>query len=739
MNKTERLLLNVEGIHCAGCVSTIEKGLGRVEGIKECRVNFALHSASIDYDANSIDQNGILKQLQSLGYKAKPGSSDLTQSNDEEVTRAWRNMLFSLIFAIPLMIVAMVPMLRASHLFSVAVDGAVQLVLSALALFWAGRSILADAARQTRRFAANMNSLIALGSLTAFFWSVYVYLRTFRFGQPGELYFDSAGMIITLILVGRFLESRSKKKAGDAIRALGELRPAITTAIINGVEVEIEAAAAQPEMVLLVRPGEKVPADGVVLEGNPVIDESLLTGESYPQQKRAGVSVIGGSINGNLSFKMKVTETGERSFLNSIIRMVSEAQSRKAPVQRQADRIASIFVPSVLTIAVASFGLWYWLAPESEMLIKSLVSVLIVACPCALGLATPTAVLAGTGRAARQGIIIRGGDILEDLATVDTVIFDKTGTLTQGRLDVVNTRVFGKVTEKDLVRLAGSAEKQSEHPVAKAIVRHMEALQIESAFARDIEALPGFGLKGDIDNRPILIGSRALMEESEINLESSIEAAEQEMSKGRTVVFVASDNRVAGIISLSDVLRSEAADVVAQLKKSGKMVMMISGDNRRTAKGIASLAGVDTFEAEIKPDQKKFIVESCRKSGFNVAMIGDGINDAPALAMANVGVAIGSGADVAKEAAGVVLIRSDLNSVLKMFEVSNMTLKIIRQNLFWAFFYNVAAIPIAAGLFYPVFGWSLSPMIAAAAMAFSSLFVVTNSLRLNTVKSAASS
>ncbi|MDF1545133.1 MAG: heavy metal translocating P-type ATPase [bacterium] len=731
MNKTEQLSLKIEGIHCASCVATIEKGMSKVDGVDECRVNLTLGSATVNFDRARIDQNQIIDQISELGFGAKPGIADIGEQNLAEVNKARKSMKTALAVALPLMAVSMLSMFSPKPILSYAVSGGIQLALASIALLVAGPSILKDAYRQTLRFTANMNSLIAIGTLTAFGWSLYSYIDAFRSGPTDQLYFESVGMIIALILIGRFLESRSKMNAGEAIRALNKLRPDKTLAVINGVEIEIDAAVVKPGMMLIVRPGEKVPADGIVTEGNPVIDESLLTGESFPQEKRVGSEVVGGSLNGNFAFRLNVTKTGEASFLNSVIRMVSDAQSRKAPIQRVADRVAGVFVPIVLGIAVLTLAIWYWLAPDSPMLIKSVVSVLIIACPCALGLATPTAVLAGTGRAAREGIIIRGGDVLEDLNKIDTVVFDKTGTLTRGRLDVVGIRTFGKLSERNLIRIVGSTERQSEHPVGQAIASYMDLQQIESRTVRDVEALPGFGVKAECDGSQVLIGSRALMEENEVDLEAALDESVQEMSKGRTVVFAALDGLLIGSVSLSDVLRSEAPEIIGQLKAADKKVLMISGDNRQTAQGIATLAGVDSFEAEIKPEQKKFIVESYRKSGFNVAMVGDGINDAPALAMANVGVAVGSGAEVAREAAGVVLVRPDLNGVIKMFEISALTLKIIRQNLFWAFFYNFAAIPLAAGLFYPLFGWSLSPVVAAGAMALSSFFVVTNSLRLN--------
>jgi Cu+-exporting ATPase len=486
-------------------------------------------------------------------------------------------------------------------------------------------------------------------------------------------------------------------------------------------------------MTVLVRPGDRVPADGVIVEGEPVIDESLLTGESVPVEKRVGGRVIGGAINGNTPFKMTATATGEDCFVAGVVRLVSEAQARKAPVQRLADKVSAVFVPVVFGLALITGALWFLLAPESEMVMRSAISVLIIACPCALGLATPAAVLVGTGRGAREGIIFKGGDVLETITEIDTVVFDKTGTLTAGRLDVIQVRTLGAVSELNLVRMAGSIESQSEHPVAQAIVRHMKQRQIQPVVVRNVAARPGYGMVGECDGRRLILGSRRLLEAEEVALGPALHQGETEMETGRTVVFVARDGQVIGLFSLADRVRGDAHEVVEKLKRRKLRLSMISGDSRATAQGVARSLGFEDFEAEILPEQKQIIVESIRRNGYRVAMVGDGINDAPALAAATVGIAIGSGTQVAIESADVVLVRPDLTGLVHVFNLATETMRIIRQNLFWAFFYNVVAIPIAAGLLYPVFGLSLSPALAALAMSLSSVFVVSNSLRLGRV------
>ncbi len=730
MATNTELSLKINGMHCASCVNTIEKSLSAMPGVKNCRVNLAMHSAVVSFDKARATKEGIIERVSQLGFSASIGTPDVLSSNARELRDARTMFLLALYVTLPLLALALFPAIAHRYLFGRLIDGLIQGIIAAAVLFWAGRGILKDAALQTRHRRANMNTLIAMGSLTAFGWSVYAIIQSFA-GRPEPLYFDSAAMIITLILLGRFLEARSKGRAGEAIKALLNLTPAKALVVINGVELEIDSQTVSPGMDLIVRPGERLAADGTILEGMPVIDESMLTGESVPVEKKIGETVLGGSLNGNTPFRAKITATGDATFLASIIRLVSDAQGKKAPVQKLADVVASVFVPVVIGLALVTLVVWYLVAPDNPLMVKSVISVLIIACPCALGLATPTAILAGTGRAAREGIIIRGGDVLQRLSEVDTLVFDKTGTVTYGKMEVVAVRAFTGMNEDSFIRLVGSAEIKSEHPLAKAIVRYMNQRQVERTDVVDVEALPGVGLRGRHENRALLIGNASLMKKEKVEFGESTEAAEQEMEKGRSVVFVALDGRVVGIVALADVIRSEAKEVITALKVRARHITMLSGDNYRTAGGVAKAIGIEAFEAEVQPSQKQMIVESLRKAGGKVAMIGDGINDAPALAAADVGVALGSGTDIAMEAADVVLVRSDMRAIPKMLLVSRLTMRVIRQNLFWAFVYNILAIPLAAGLFYPTFGLTLSPMVAAGAMAFSSVFVVTNSLRLN--------
>ncbi|MCX6830445.1 MAG: heavy metal translocating P-type ATPase, partial [candidate division Zixibacteria bacterium] len=708
------------------------------QGVKIAQVNYALGTAAVNFEPDKVDEKSILESITNLGY-----SPHLAENGEDvfagELSSARRNFMSALIFALPVIILSMIAMFLKPHLIDHRVEGSILFFLTLPVLFYSGRDIFADAWLQTRHWRANMNSLIALGSLAAFLYSSYLVLDILYFKKLTEFhfYFETAAAIVTLILLGRFLESRAKGKARDAIGSLLRLRPEKATAIVEGTETEVPVSAIQPGMIMLVRAGGRIPADGNIIDGEPSIDESMLTGESVPVDKRVGDSVIGGSVNGNRAFRFEVTGTGDNTFLAGIIRLVSEAQNRKAPVQKLADKIAGIFVPIVLLIAILTFVLWFIFDRSSSMLLTAPVAVLIIACPCALGLATPTAILTGTGRAARRGIYIRGGDILERTVKADYVIFDKTGTLTEGRFEVADFKSAGNIKDEFLFQMAASAEAGSSHPLANAIVEKARSLDIKLISVKNLMEFPGFGLKGQVNGSTVIVGNAATMEKDEISLEELREAANEEMTKGRTVVFVARDKILLGYFALADRMKDEAPEVVARLKQDGRKVIMLTGDNYRTAKGVSALLGIDKYEAGIKPNEKSTIVETFRRAGNTVIMVGDGINDAPALAAADIGVALGSGTDVAMESADIILVRNDLRSLLEALEISKLTFKTIKQNLFWAFFYNVVAIPIAAGVLYPLFGFGLSPVIAAAAMSFSSVFVVTNSLRLLKVKTAA--
>ncbi len=735
MSGKKSMTLKVSGMHCAACAAGIEKGLSRLDGVEQASVNFATATARVDFSDGELDTKVILEKVEKLGYKAELKSHSLDRL-EKESPLAVRKFWTALALTIPVMIFSMAEMIFGFSLFSFGIQGVILAVLSLPVLIYSGREIFRDAILQLRSFSANMNSLIALGTSVAFLYSTYAVIDYYflHYITAPHTYFESAAMIITLILLGRYLESRAKDRARDAIGALIRLRPEQATAIIDGEEVSIKTSEVAKGMVLLVRPGEKIPADGKIIEGASSINEAMMTGESVPVEKKTGDQVIGGSVNGNSAFRFEVTGTGEDTFLANIIRLVSEAQGKKAPVQKLADKIAGIFVPIVIGLAILTFIAWYLFDPSSPMVVMAPVAVLIIACPCALGLATPTAILAGTGRGARLGIYIRGGDILELVNKVTHILFDKTGTLTEGRFEVVGSVLINEADETKMLKLAASAETGSNHPLAQAIVEKARSKDVKLYRQKDLEESPGLGIKADIDGMTVLVGNMATMEKGGIDISSLGNSAKEEMSRGRTVVFVASNGKALGFYALADKIRDEAPKVLNRLSSSGREVVILTGDNFQTARGVAKALGVGRFEAEVKPDKKSVVVETFRRAGNVTMMVGDGINDAPALAAADIGVAMGSGTDVAIESADIILIRSDLDSLLQAFDISRMTYLTIKQNLFWAFIYNVIMIPLAAGIFYPLLGLTLSPAVAAGVMALSSLFVVTNSLRLLRVK-----
>jgi P-type Cu+ transporter len=735
MANDTKVHLKITGMHCAGCVSSIESGMADVPGVGQTRVNLALSSAEVVFDPKTITKEQIISRIAELGYGAAVGEPDILTANQADLIESRRRLIFAALLAVPLMAFAMLPMFMSDSmdLITETIDLAIQTILAGMIVFWAGRGILADAWLQTRHRRANMNSLIAMGTLAAFLWSLY---QGF-FGHGGEhreLYFESAGMIVTLILLGRYFEALSRGRAGQAIKALMTLQPSKATAVFNNVEFEVERATIRSGMLLRVKPGERVPSDGRVTDGNPTLDESMLTGESVPVEKKAGDAVIGGSLNGNLPFTMKVTASAESSYLSTIVRMVTEAQSAKAPIQALADKVAARFVPIVIGIAAVTLAIWYVAAPDNPMLIRGVISVLIIACPCALGLATPVAVLAGTGRAAREGILIRGGEVLEKLAHTNAVVFDKTGTLTKGVLEVISIDPIAPYSGSRLSGVLYDVEKNSEHPIGRAIARATSTLARDTIVVGEVAARPGFGISARVDGKTVQIGTEEMLRQGGVDTTAAARAVSKYSALGYTLAFVAEEHQLVGIVALADRIRPEAREVIDSLSSQQLSVSMLSGDRIEVAREIAGAIGLTSFEAGVRPEQKGEKIEQIRRAGRRVAMVGDGINDAPALAMADVGIAVAGGTDVAMETADVILLRSDLRTLPRAIELARASLRVIKQNLFWAFIYNIIAIPVAAGVLYPAFGLSLSPMLAAAAMSFSSVFVVLNSLRLNRIR-----
>jgi Cu+-exporting ATPase len=678
MNVTapERIDLSVSGMTCAACARTIERTLAATPGVERARVNLATNTATVEYDAHRTSVRDFVGAIEELGY----GVPESQAPADTATLAARRRLWVAVLFSVPVVFLGM------SHLFPW-----LQLALTLPVIFYAGAGFYTAAWRALRHRAANMNSLIALGTGAAFLYSVS---QTVTGGH--EVYFEAAAVIIALILTGRMLESRARGKASEAIRRLMNLQPSTARVIRDGAEIEVPAAEIVAGDLLVVRPGERLAVDGIVTEGDSAVDESTLTGESLPVEKGPGATVFAGAINRSGSFRYRATRVGRGTLLQQMIEMVKQAQGSRAPVARLADVVSGYFTVGVLLAALATFAAWLFFAPFSAALVNA-VAVLIIACPCALGLATPTAILVGTGRGAERGILIKGGEALEMAHKIDTVVLDKTGTVTNGKPEVVAIHPAAGWSESDLLRLAASAERYSEHPLGKAVVEAAAARGIALYEAAGFAADSGRGVRARVDGREVAVG--------------------------RPGLTVSVDGAIAGSIDVADAIRPEATDAVRRLRAMNLDVVMLTGDRAAAAEAIARQAGIGHFQAELLPAEKVAAIKKLQAAGHRVAMVGDGINDAPALAQADLGIAIGSGTDIAMEAGGITLMRSDLNGVVEALQLSRRTMRVIRQNLFWAFAYNTLGIPIAAlGL--------LSPMVASAAMALSSVTVVTNSLRL---------
>jgi Cu+-exporting ATPase len=724
---TSRIIdLGIEGMTCASCVARVEKSLRKVEGVEEVAVNLATNRARVKMHGD-VDPAALEDRVERAGYRAVPITAGHNMKTSDEAVEYRRNFLIAAPLAAIVMIVSMLPMvipaLEAIAMRWMYELNVLQFLLTSVVMFYSGRRFFVLAARSARHLTADMNTLVAVGTGAAYLFSTVV--AFFPHALPGisahEVYFDTSAVVIALILLGRWLEARARSQASDAIRSLMQLAPKIAHRVpdseatsITDVEVEF----IHPGDLLLVRPGESVPVDGVIARGASALDESMMTGESLPVEKTEGGAVIGGTINTDRSFVMRAEGVGDETMLARIIRTVEDAQSSKAPVQRLADRIAGIFVPVVMAIALATFIGWlaFGGADLAHALIHA-VAVLVIACPCAMGLAVPTAVIAGTGRGARQGILIRNAEALERAARVHTVVFDKTGTLTHGRPEVVGIRAFDTFAEQDLLRYAASVEGHSEHPIARGVVRHAERMGIQLLPVEDFRATPGIGVQGVVEGRSVTVTAGR----NEAGLVAS--STEEAEFAGSTIIHVTVDNRPAGIVALADTVKPEAGAAIAKLKQLGFEVAMLTGDSRTVANEIAEPLGIDHVIAEVLPHEKGERIRELQQRGKVVAMVGDGVNDAPALALADVSMAMATGTDVAMSVADITLLNGDIARVPDAVALSRRTMSIIRQNLFWAFIYNVIGIPLAVlGL--------LSPIIAGAAMAMSSVSVVSNSLRL---------
>jgi len=727
----------VEGMTCASCVSRVEKKLASLEGVHKVDVNLATEQVLVDYIPALVDFEVLRLALEQVGYRLLSSQEESVSSDDDEarhlkhLAQLKQKLILSGLISLAVMFFSM------QSLFDIEWKNILLFILATPVQFFCGWQFYRGAVNGFRHGYADMNTLIAVGTSSAYFYSIFATL--FPVGVP-EVYYDTSVMIITLVLLGRWMEARAKHSASSAIKKLMGLQPKTAHVERDGKELEISVDDLVVGDIVLVRPGEKIPVDGILVKGQSSIDESMLTGESVPVEKKSGDEVIGASINKTGFFKMQVTRMGKDTLLAQIIHLVEQAQGSKAPVQRLADKIAAIFVPVVIALALLAFAFWWGFGdslgplPTTPFLFALMVfiSVLIIACPCALGLATPTAIMVGTGKGAEMGILIKGGEALEQAEKLDTIVFDKTGTLTSGKPEVADVLLSpGAVLDTDqLVALAGSLEKNSEHPLAQAVVSEVKKRGLRFETLADFEALPGFGVQGKIEGKNIFLGNMKLMEEKKIDFSMVRDDLEKLTGQGKTPMILSVDGNVEGIITTIDALKPYAKETVHHLKMMGLKVMMVTGDNRKTAQAVARKLEIEDVVSEVLPAQKRDEIVKQVAQGRMVAMVGDGINDAPALAESTVGIALGSGTDVAMEASDITLVTSDLRAVPQAIELSRKTLAKIRQNLFWAFFYNVLGIPIAAGLLYPFYGVLLKPVFAAVAMSLSSVSVVGNSLLL---------
>ena len=736
------LTLPVEGMTCASCVARVEKALKKVEGVRMANVNLATEKVSLAFDADKTDLAALAGAVSEAGYKLLTDSAGQmpaagtapASSADTHQRRAYlelkKDFVLSLVLTVPIVAISMVTLTSWFDRWSaISTDDVNKLFLIAttFVITIPGKRFFSAAWRQAKHFASDMNTLIAVGTGIAYVYSTFVVLfpRWLGFAAgAAHVYFDTAATIITLILLGKTLEARAKSKASDAIRSLMNLQPKIAVVVRNRQERTVRLEEVSTGDIVVVKPGEKIPVDGIIVRGSTTIDESMLTGESLPVERTVGHKVMGGTINKNGSVEFKATAVGKDTMVAHIIRLVEEAQGSKAPIQSLADKIASVFVPTVISIALLTFTLWLLLGGKgfTPSMINA-IAVLIIACPCALGLATPTAIIVGTGKGASLGVLIKNAESLERAQRIQAIIFDKTGTLTEGKPSVTSVLALSGIDDNTLLRYAASAEKRSEHPLAHAIVTYAAARGIPFAELESFRSHTGSGIEAVVEGKKVVIGTATFLQQFAIELSGKVSSLEELANQGKTPVLVAIDGKFGGIIAIADSIRPTAREAVGELGELGIDVLMISGDRRQTVDAVGKQVGIEKVIAEVLPQYKATGVKQIQETGKVVGMVGDGINDAPALAQADVSIAMGSGTDIAMETADITLMRPDLRGVSQAIRLSKRTIRTIKQNLFWAFIYNVVGIPLAAlGL--------LSPIVAAAAMAFSSVSVVSNSLRL---------
>jgi len=730
----------IEGMTCAACAKAIERATRKLDGVIESNVNLATEKLTVVYEPSRVRFPDIRKAVEKAGYKAfeeEQGADADREGKEKEARSLWNKFIVSAVFTVPLLYIAMGHMIGLplpeviNPMMNPANFALIQLLLVLPVVVMGSRFYIVGFRTLAKR-SPNMDSLIAIGTSAAFLYGLFAVYKilTGDTSYTHDMYFESAGTILTLVTLGKYFEAVSKGKSSEAIKKLMGLSPKTARVIISGEEKEISLEEVEVGDIIVVRPGEKMPVDGQVVEGATSVDESMLTGESIPVEKNPGDSVIGASINKNGSIKYRATKVGKDTTLAQIIKLVEDAQGSKAPIARLADTIAGYFVPVVIALAVISGTAWYLSGETAVFSLTIFIAVMVIACPCALGLATPTAIMVGTGKGAEYGVLIKSGAALETAHRVQTVVLDKTGTITEGKPAVTDILAFGGYDESWLLQAAASAEKGSEHPLGEAIVRAAQERGLELKAVSGFRAIPGQGIEVTIDGKDIVMGNRKLMEVRSVDTDSKWEISQKLAGEGKTPMFISADGTLAGIIAVADTVKANSVKAVAGLKEMGIEVVMISGDNKRTAEAIGRLVGIDRVLAEVLPENKAEEIKKLQAEGRKVAMVGDGINDAPALAQADVGIAIGSGTDVAIESADIVLMKGDLMDVITAIDLSKKTIRNIKQNLFWAFGYNTVGIPVAMGLLHLFGGPLLSPMIAGAAMSFSSVSVVTNALRL---------
>ena len=745
---------DVTGMSCSACSAHVEKAVSRVPGVDQVQVNLLQNSMVVEYEDEATDTAAIIHAVEDAGYgasvkdahePAKKAENDLQKRTAEEAKKMKHRLGWSIVFLIVLMYISMghmlgwpLPGILLGH-ENMMIFALTQLFLT-LPIMYLNRKYYENGFKSLFHGAPNMDTLVAMGSTAAFVYSVSrLYVMGYAMGR-GEtdmahmaamnLYFESAAMILTLVTIGKYMESRSKNRTSDAITKLVDLAPKTALVVRNGRETEIPADQVQVGETVIVKPGQGIPVDGVILEGTGTVDESAITGESIPVEKKVGDRVTGATVNRAGYFQMKADRIGEDTTLSQIIRLVEEAGGSKAPIAKLADKVSGIFVPVVITIAVITIIGWLLSGATFSFALASGIAVLVISCPCALGLATPTAIMVGTGRGAEQGILIKSGESLETAHLVDTVVLDKTGTITEGHPAVAAVRMAPGVTEAELLGLAASLEKASEHPLAEAIVRYAEEAGVEVSQATEFAAEAGQGVSGMVSGRKVLAGNQKMMDAQKVILDGMDAEAGKLSEEGRTVLYIAADQKLLGMIAVADPVKKTSAEAIREMEQMGLDVVMLTGDHEKTARAIQKQLGISRVIAQVLPQDKEREVRRLQEEGHKVAMVGDGINDAPALARADVGIAIGAGTDVAIESADIVLMKSDLLDAVTAVQLSRAVIRNIKENLFWAFCYNAIGIPLAAGVFYLLLNWQLSPMFGSAAMSFSSVFVVCNALRL---------